>query len=125
MTLKRQKTTFLSNMSLKRMPERSFQKSFLFVRPGQAKAGLNQFFLRRTQFIRSRRKMRPKNFSYIYSISQRRIQACVYFVLVCLVRPYITFQANVFFARVKNSAVYVTVLEIRLNIIYAWSILYF
>ena len=60
MTLKRQKTTFLSNMSLKRMPERSFQKSFLFVRPGQAKAGSNQFFLRRTQFIRSRRKMRPK-----------------------------------------------------------------
>ena len=35
----------------------------------------------------------------------------------------LTFQANVFFARVKNSAVYVTVLEMRLNIIYAWSIL--
>ena len=63
------------------------------------------------------------NISAIFILNQKGGSRHALYTLCSCVSSDLTFQANVFFARVKNSAVYVTVLEMRLNIIYAWSIL--
>ena len=123
MTLKRQKNDVFVKYVTEAYAWKKFPKIFFVCKTRAGQGGIEPIFLAKNTVYSVTTENVSQNFSYIYSISQRRIQACVYFVLVCLVRPYITFQANVFFARVKNSAVYVTVLEMRLNIIYAWSIL--